>query len=164
MKIEVNIKKSYAFVIIGLLIALIGGIFVIAYSPGSTTANPAVFGHSANEIEVILPDGIVRNLSGAIGFLSNEIDSLKMAGGAGYKTFTLSYSFASSGSGGHAIPGTHHFCTAEDYQGDSDAEGGGAYTSITGGPDVDGKYSWSVNYYRGDEGGAYMTVRCFTLS
>jgi len=51
MKIEVDIKKSYAFVIIGLLIVLAGGIFVIAYAPGSTTANPAVFGHSANEIE-----------------------------------------------------------------------------------------------------------------
>jgi hypothetical protein len=51
MKFEVTIDKKYAFTIMGLL-AVIAGLFVVyAFNPGnSPAADPAVFGHSANEI------------------------------------------------------------------------------------------------------------------
>ena len=51
MKIEVNVRKRYVFMVLGALLVVGALIGVIAYAPGSTTANPAVFGHSANEIE-----------------------------------------------------------------------------------------------------------------
>lgn len=47
MKIEVNIEKRYAYGIIGLLILVFGFLVVNAYG----TSTPAVFGHSAEEIE-----------------------------------------------------------------------------------------------------------------
>lgn len=49
MKVEVNFSKSYLLIFSILIVALLGGIFVYAYN--SSPANPAVFGHSANEIE-----------------------------------------------------------------------------------------------------------------
>ncbi len=49
MKIEVNIRKKYFFIIISTLLVLSGLFAVYAYK--SNPANPAVFGHTANEIE-----------------------------------------------------------------------------------------------------------------
>lgn len=47
MKVTINIEKRYAFTIISLIIVAVALVGVIAYnSPG----NPAVFGHSLNEV------------------------------------------------------------------------------------------------------------------
>jgi len=55
MKIEVNIQKSYAFVIIGLLI-IIGVIGIgYAYNADHIGGVPSDFGHSADEIEINIP-------------------------------------------------------------------------------------------------------------
>ena len=47
MKVNFNLKKEYVYGIIGLLILATGFFVVNAYG----TSNPAVFGHSAGEIE-----------------------------------------------------------------------------------------------------------------
>lgn len=62
MKIEVNVRKRYFFAILGVVLLL--GIIGVVYAFG--TNNPAVFGHSAGEIEVILTDGSVTTLNDAI--------------------------------------------------------------------------------------------------
>ena len=46
---QVNIEKRHLFLILAMLVGLVGVAFVIAYNPGGT-ANPAVFGHSFNEV------------------------------------------------------------------------------------------------------------------
>ena len=47
MKIKIDIKKKYAFLIASAIIVLAIVLGVVAYG----TSNPSVFGHSANEIE-----------------------------------------------------------------------------------------------------------------
>lgn len=63
MKIVVNIKKSYFFAIIAVL--LIIGIVGIGYAYNSGRA-PSQFGHSSEEIEVNIPGVGVRTLNDAI--------------------------------------------------------------------------------------------------
>jgi len=88
MKLEVNIEKRYAYGIIGLLILVFGFLVVNAYG----TSTPAVFGHSAGEIEEADPtvpdsikDGIAwGELSGIPGGFEDGIDDEgeeKMFGG-----------------------------------------------------------------------------------
>lgn len=63
MKIVVNIKKSYFFAILGLI--LLFGIIGIGYAYNSGKA-PSELGHSAEEIEVTIPGVGVRTLNDAI--------------------------------------------------------------------------------------------------
>ena len=69
MKIEVNLEKRYAYLIIGLLILVFGFFVVNAYG----TSNPAVFGHSAGELEIAWDD-ITDKPYG----LPNEADAVKV--------------------------------------------------------------------------------------
>lgn len=57
MKIEVNIEKKYVFLILGVILLIGGAIFVYAYkaNPTATSGNPAVFGHSVDEIDWLQP-------------------------------------------------------------------------------------------------------------
>lgn len=50
MKLVMNITKGYAFLIVASFLVIAGLVVVIAYN--SSPANPAVFGHSLNEINV----------------------------------------------------------------------------------------------------------------
>lgn len=72
MKIEVNLKKKYFFTLLAVLIVLSGALVVYAYN--SSPANPATFGHSANELEVTLPNGNNVTLDYAVrnGLLGNS--------------------------------------------------------------------------------------------
>jgi hypothetical protein len=56
MKIEVNISKRRFFVLLGAVLLVGGGIFVFAYMDGVYN-DPAVFGHSAGEIEGVVVGG-----------------------------------------------------------------------------------------------------------
>lgn len=49
MKIEVEIGKKYFIGIVAVMLIIAGTFFVVSYN--SVPANPAVFGHSADEIE-----------------------------------------------------------------------------------------------------------------
>jgi hypothetical protein len=61
MKIEVNVEKKHAFLILSAIL-IIGGIFAVkAYG----TTNPAVFGHSASEVD---PDVFAGGSAGAFTF------------------------------------------------------------------------------------------------
>lgn len=53
MKIEVNINKSYFFVLLSTLVILAGIIITIAYGGSS----PTTMGHSAEEVEGTVPSG-----------------------------------------------------------------------------------------------------------
>ncbi|MBX4196486.1 hypothetical protein KW805_02780 [Candidatus Pacearchaeota archaeon] len=55
MKLSVNIEKRYALTIIGLLIVLAGIFTVYAYN--SNPPKPAVFGHSAEEVQGTIVGG-----------------------------------------------------------------------------------------------------------
>ena len=55
-----NIEKKYAYAIIGLIILGLGILIVNAYNPGGTT-NPAVFGHSVNEIQGVARSGTLSS-------------------------------------------------------------------------------------------------------
>jgi hypothetical protein len=48
MRIEVNVEKKYAFIIISLLVVIAG--VVIGYAYNSSPADPAVMGHTFNEL------------------------------------------------------------------------------------------------------------------
>ena len=51
MKIEANINKKYFIILLGAILVLAGAIYVNAYNSGMS---PNVFGHSGEEIEVII--------------------------------------------------------------------------------------------------------------
>ena len=51
MKIEVNVRKRYFFLILGAILILGAVIGAYAFSANGVGGNPAVFGHSAGEIE-----------------------------------------------------------------------------------------------------------------
>jgi hypothetical protein len=61
MKIEVNINKKYAFLIVGLLLLIGAGLFVYAYN--SNPSIPAIMGHSPSEIDwsQAIPSSITVN-------------------------------------------------------------------------------------------------------
>lgn len=72
MKIEVYIEKTYAFIIIGLMIVIASMILGYAYNSNGLGGNPAVAGHSADEIDwskKILSD---INISGDISGEANK--------------------------------------------------------------------------------------------
>ena len=80
MKIEVNITKVRFFVLIGLVVLTIGIVGVIAYNSGQ---DPAVFGHSGEELEISINNQI-KDIQQAIDdgdFLSDTNDCfLQIAG------------------------------------------------------------------------------------
>src|SRR3989338_10224018 len=70
MKIKIDIKKKYAFIIAGAIIVLAIVLGAVAYG----TNNPSVFGHSAGEVEIdiggdtyTLQEAITQNLIGGGG-------------------------------------------------------------------------------------------------
>ena len=62
MKFEVNVRKKYFFILLGAILILAGAIYGYAQ-------NPAVFGHSGEEIEVII-DGEPKLLNDALADLN----------------------------------------------------------------------------------------------
>ncbi|MEK6888931.1 MAG: hypothetical protein AABW80_02375 [Nanoarchaeota archaeon] len=66
MKIEVNVRKRYFFTAVSVLLILSVIGIGVAYNANQQGGIPAVFGHSADEVEITLPDGTVTNLSTAI--------------------------------------------------------------------------------------------------
>ena len=62
MKIEANINKKYFIILLGAILVLAGAIYVNAYNSGMS---PNVFGHSGEEIEVII-DGETKLLNDAL--------------------------------------------------------------------------------------------------
>lgn len=61
MKLVIHFEKIHLAFGIGIFILLAGLISVIAYAPGNPSANPAIFGHSANEVEggAGIPSGMI---------------------------------------------------------------------------------------------------------
>ena len=51
MKIEINITKTRFFILLGVIFLLGAGIFVYAYNANGLGGNPAVMGHSVDEID-----------------------------------------------------------------------------------------------------------------
>ncbi len=100
MKLEVNIRKKYFFVIISTLLVLSGIFAVWAYR--SNPANPSVFGHTANEIEGLTNSftNIVTYTTEGPGTFTVPAGVTKLevevvgGGGGGYST--------AGGSGGYA--------------------------------------------------------------
>jgi len=62
MKIEVNLQKKYFFAILSAAVILAAVFGVYAYG----TSNPAVFGHTAEELAITLPNGSTSTLQQAI--------------------------------------------------------------------------------------------------
>jgi hypothetical protein len=101
MRIEVNVEKKYAFIIISLLVVIAG--VVIGYAYNSSPANPAVMGHSINEVDGITcvsGQAVTRNSSGwgCVALNTFNVDALKIAcnwsgwfygdsSGIGYRTW-----------------------------------------------------------------------------
>ncbi|MEK6925599.1 MAG: hypothetical protein AABW71_05180 [Nanoarchaeota archaeon] len=52
MKIEINIQKKQFFFLMGFVVLLAGGVFVVAYGGGP----PNVMGHSFGELEGATPN------------------------------------------------------------------------------------------------------------
>lgn len=64
VKMIFEVKKKDLFLLISIVVLLVGTGLIIAYNPGGV-GNPAVIGHSANELEgVCLSDGTNCNLFG----------------------------------------------------------------------------------------------------
>lgn len=76
MKIEVELKKKYFFSLLAVLIILSGSLIVYAYN--SSPVDPSKFGHSANEVEVTLANGLIVNLGDAIenNIIINNLSSI----------------------------------------------------------------------------------------
>lgn len=56
--ISIKIQKKDLWLLAAIMVFLIGVAYVIAYNPGGAGGNPAIMGHSADEIEgVCLSDG-----------------------------------------------------------------------------------------------------------
>ena len=77
MKITINIIKKHFFVFI-LLILISAGIFIaFAYNSDSKNkkySSPAIFGHSADEVEVNI-NGETKTLQEALDFLTERINN-----------------------------------------------------------------------------------------
>ena len=100
MKLEVNISKRYVFAIIALLVVF--GVVLGAYAYNSNPANPSLFGHSANEVEVNiggtnygLQDAITGGRIGGIGgdIVMRKNDGVLIAMRKGYFPFAYNVSF-----------------------------------------------------------------------
>ena len=78
MKILVNINKKYFFGILVAMFLLIGVLVAFAYDSSfkSNDVSPSVAGHSANEVNVKLSDGVMS--------LQQAIESGKFGSGGGY--------------------------------------------------------------------------------
>jgi hypothetical protein len=70
---QINIEKRHLFLILAFLVGFLGVVFVIAYNPSISGGNPAVMGHSADELMV--------NVSGEIKGLQEAIDDGSFGGG-----------------------------------------------------------------------------------
>jgi hypothetical protein len=68
MKVTLNIEKRYAYTIIGLLILVVGIVAINAYG----TSSPEIFGHSGDEINVIL-NGQTVKLNAALSSIDSKI-------------------------------------------------------------------------------------------
>jgi hypothetical protein len=66
MKLRVNIEKIHLFLFAVMFVAMLGVVFVIAYNPSISGGNPAVMGHSSDEVMV--------NVFGEIKGLQEAID------------------------------------------------------------------------------------------
>ena len=62
MKFYINIDKKYFFILLGVLVLGIGGIFVYGYG----TTNPVAFGHSSGEVDVVIGGTTTKTLQQAI--------------------------------------------------------------------------------------------------
>ncbi len=96
MKLEVNVTKKRFFVILGAFLMLMGLLIVYAYN--SNPANPAVFGHSANEIEgVCRSDGTGCPIgAGGVTFAGYTASSYPYLGGIDKINEKCGASFADS--------------------------------------------------------------------
>ena len=82
MKIEVNVRKKYFLTILATILVLAGGIVVWAYN--SNPAEPAKFGHTANEVHVTvggqtlgLQDAITQGkIGGTVGGTPTPVSTL----------------------------------------------------------------------------------------
>ena len=72
MKFYINIDKKYFFILLGVLVLGIGGIFVYGYIP-SQIPNP---GHGATDIVVDCPGGTVTDLNTCLGTLGGGVSAL----------------------------------------------------------------------------------------
>jgi len=77
MKVELNIEKKYFFAILSTAVIFAAVIGVYAYG----TSTPSVFGHTAEELAITLPNGSTSTLQQAI--TNNYIGG----GGAVYNCF-----------------------------------------------------------------------------
>jgi hypothetical protein len=59
MKIEVNLDKKYVFLVLSVIIFLTCGIIVFAFNSNGFGGNPAIMGHSADEIMINLSNGSI---------------------------------------------------------------------------------------------------------
>ena len=57
VKINITLGSKTFYTLIAIISIAILSVFVYAYAPTSTTANPAIMGHSANEIEGAISGG-----------------------------------------------------------------------------------------------------------
>jgi hypothetical protein len=93
INIKLNIEKKYAFIIISLLVVIAG--VVMGYAYNSSPANPAVMGHSTNEISgIVMDSGEVSGSSEASLTKTITLNSpglLFMSGGAksNYHSITI---------------------------------------------------------------------------
>ena len=105
MKLEVNIEKRYAFVIVASLFILAGAIVAYAYG----TNNPSVFGHSADEVA-----GVQKSISNnpcppGQGIIQINADGTVLC----YQAYLYNLSFftANGANTGNGLSiGTHDFC------------------------------------------------------
>jgi len=88
MKIEVNIEKKYFFGLMVIGLVILGIVGVVAYNSAAVGGNPAVFGHSVDEIDwtkIIQGNLSVNGTINAARFCigTNCITSWPMGGGVG---------------------------------------------------------------------------------
>jgi len=88
MKIEVNVEKKYFFGLMVIGLVILGVVGVVAYNSAAVGGNPAVFGHSVDEIDWtktiqgnLSVNGIINAARFCIG--TNCITSWPMGGGVG---------------------------------------------------------------------------------
>ena len=106
--VSIHIQKKDLWLLSAIMVFLVGVVYIIAYNPSGTGGNPAIMGHSADEVEGGWSDGsycIFRNGGTCpAGFVNDEI-ALEL--------------------GNHQ----HDMCPGDEVAGDSTFSGGG-YCSV----------------------------------
>ncbi|MDD5191971.1 MAG: hypothetical protein PHH54_04895 [Candidatus Nanoarchaeia archaeon] len=97
VSLKVNIHKKDLWLLSAIVVFLVGVAYVIAY--GSSPANPAVFGHTANEVEGVNNAWVKFNGSASVSgsrILGSKGVSSVTHDGAGMYNITWETPFASS--------------------------------------------------------------------